>query len=329
MPDRGEHGAWIAQDDPERYGTGADAVEVRGWHIDQITAPLHSEADIAAKRDMKTEQEFQNEVLAQFYSPEDHLLAERHIDAIADDTTGLVEHPRSHDNWVTVGIDWGGGSDRKAADTVIVVMEHTEYEDGSAETIVDDVAFLDQSLSKQEEFRQLEERLIAFDPDRVIVDEGYGSKRREDLQQGSNTMDESGYDSVIGCRFGNISNTDKIKWKDAEEKRLFTADKSYVAKSFVNFVKTQRLTLPTAELDRGSHGRDEATGTKVYRQLTAPYEERKQTRSGRKKSTITAKSSQNDDAFDAFVYAWMGFHIDGLGPVHTTRKFISRDAPGV
>lgn len=329
MPDRGANGAWVAQDDPDRYGSGSDTVEVHGWHIDQVTAPLHSDADIAAKRDMKDEQEFQNEVLAQFYSPEDHLLAERHIDAIGDETERFVSHPRDPDNWVTIGIDWGGGTDRKAADTVIVVMEHIEYEDGSVESIVDDVSFLDETLSKDKELEALEKKIISFDADRVIVDEGYGAKSREDLQQGNGTMQQDGYDSVIGCRFGNISNVDKIKWKDKDDKRLFTADKSHVAKSFVDFVKAERLTLPTGDITTGSHGREGSTGTKLYRQLTAPYEERKETRAGRKKSTVTSKSSQNDDAFDAFVYAWIGYHIDGLGPIHTTRRFITRNAPGL
>ena len=328
VPDRGENGAWVAQSSPEVYGHGGDSVEVRGWHIDQITAPLHSDADIAAKRDMKTEQEFANEVLAQFYSPEDHLLAERHIETIATEEMGFVEQPRDPQNWVTIGIDWGGGDDRKAADTVIVVMEHEEYEDGATNTIVDDVTFLDEALTKQEEFEALEKQILRFDPDRIVVDEGYGAKAREDLQEGNGTMRSDGYDQVIGCRFGNVSDVSKVKWKDKDEKRLFTADKTHMAKSFVDFVKAERLVLPTADIETGAYGRDEATGTKVYRQLTAPYEEKRETRTGRKRTTITSKSGQNDDAFDAFVYAWMGFHVDALGPVRTTRRFTSHHAPG-
>lgn len=314
MPDEGDSGEWVAQAEPETYGSGEDAMEVRGWHIDQIKAPLHNEAQIEAKRDMKTEQEFHNEVLAEFYSPEDHLLSERHLDTIADPEEGFARQPRSEDNWVTIGVDWGGGSDRKAADTVIVVMEHVDYDDGRAESIVNNVEFLDESLTKDEEFQKLEEQIIRFDPTWVVVDEGYGSKRREDLQEGNHTMDSDGYDNVVGCRFGNISNTDKLKWKDEREKELFTADKTHMAKSFVDFVKQQRLTLPTADITTGAHGNDQAVGTKIYRHLTAPYEERKTTRSGRKKTTITAPSNENDDAFDAFLYSWLGFHNDTLGP---------------
>jgi len=88
------------------------------------------------------------------------------------------------------------------------------------------------------------------------------------------------------------------------------------------------MTLPTAEIDTGAHGRDDAVGTKIYRQLTAPYEDKKETRSGKKKTTITSKSGSNDDAFDAALYAWMGYHVDGLGPVDTTVRFTTRRAPG-
>ena len=325
MPDQGE---WVAQDDAQEYGTGDDTMEVRGWHIDQIKAPLHSESDIAAKRDMKTEQEFKNEVLAEFYSPEDHLLSERHIESICDPSETFVTQPRYDDSFVTVGIDWGGGSDRKAADTVIVTMEHTEFEDGVAESIVNSIDFLDEALTKSEEFEELEKRILQFDPDRVIVDEGYGSKRREDLQNGTNTMRQSGYDRVAGCRFGNISDTNKIKWKDESEKDLFTADKTHMAKSFVDFVKAQRLTIPSTNLSVGGHGNDSAMGTKLFRQLTSPYEEKKETRSGRKKTTITSKSGNNDDAFDAFLYAWIAYHVDDLGPSNTPMSFSSTTAPG-
>jgi hypothetical protein len=327
-PDRGENGEWVAEAEAESYGNGSDSVDVRGWRVDQQRAPLHSDAQIAAKRDMKDEQEFMNEVMAQFYSPEDHLLSERHVDAIIDPTERLVTTPRDPDNWITVGVDWGGGSDRKAADTVVSVMEHVEYEDGTTESVLDRVDFLDESLSKSDEFEHLEKRILQFDPDRVVVDEGYGAKRREDLQRGNGTMDGDGYDTVVGCRFGNISTTDKVKWKDRDDKDLFTADKSHVAKSFVDFVKAQRLVIPSKQLDTGTSGRDQAAGTKLYRQLTAPYEEKRETKSGRKKSTITSKSSDNDDAFDALLYSWLAYHMDALGPTHTARRFSSHSAPG-
>lgn len=327
-PDEGEHGAWVTTDDPSVYGEGDDTMEVHGWRIDQQRAPLHSDAQIAAKRDMKSEQEFANEVMAQFYSPEDHLLSERHVDAIVDPTEGFVTSPRQSENWVTLGVDWGGGSDRKAADTVVVVQEHIQYDDGTSETVVDQLDFLDETLSKNEEFEHLEKRIIQFDPDRVVVDEGYGAKRREDLQKGNGTMDDDGYDRVVGCRFGNITTTDKVKWKDSEAQKLFTADKSHVGKAFVDYVKAERMVIPSSQIDTGAHGRDEAVGTKLYRQLTAPFEEKRETKSGRKKSSITSKSHDNDDAFDAMIYAWIAYHMGALGPTNTPRRFSSHAAPG-
>jgi hypothetical protein len=329
MPDKSEHGAWVPQDDPESYGYGDQEMEVRGWHIDQLTAPLHSAGEIEAKRDLKEEQEFQNEVLATFYSPEDHLLSERHLDEISDPELGFVRERRYEDSWVTVGIDWGGGEDRQAADTVIVVMEHVEDEDGGVTTFYDTIDFIANDLSKDDEFERLEQYIIRFDPERVVVDEGYASKRREDLQRGNHTMDPEGYpDLVVGLRFGNISNTDKIKWKDAEDKDLATADKSHMTKSFVDFVKSDDIVLPTADINTGVDGKDNTVGTQLYRQLTAPYEKKKETPSGRKKTTITSDAASNDDAFDASVYAWMGYHIEKLGPTNSLIKFISPDAPG-
>lgn len=326
-PDKGENGMWVAQDDPQQYGTGDDAMEVHGWHVDQIKAPLHTESDIAAKRDMKTEQEFVNEVLAKFYSPEDHLLSERHIDNICDPELSFHQERRYEDSWITMGIDWGGGSDRKAADTVITVMEHVKYDDEQIESIYNDVEFVDESASKNEEFETVETKILQYDPEVIVVDEGYGSKRREDLQAGTNTLRPNGYDNVVGCRFGNISSTQKVKWKDDDDKKLFTADKSYMAKAFVDFVKAERMTLPSSQISTGAHG-GETKGAKIYRQLTAPYEEKRETKSGRKKKTITSRSGDNDDLFDSSIYAWMGRHADQLGPTETTYDFGGHEVPG-
>ncbi len=333
MPDANNgDGDWVPKSDAVVYGDGDDTMRVRGWHISQEKSPFkrHSRSSIEEKRDMKTEQEFMNEVMARFYSPEDHLLSERHVDNVVNPDVSFVESPRSNDNYVTVGVDWGGGSDRKAADTVITVMEHVQYSDQPTESIVDNVLFLDNELSKEEEFKRLEEQFIRFDPDRVIVDEGYGSKRREDLQHGVHTMNNDGYDSVVGCRFGNISNVSKLKWRDSDVRNLVTADKSHVANSFVDFVKSERLVIPGASFsDASTHTDSDSRGAKLYSQLTAPFEERKETKSGRKKTSVTSKSGMNDDAFDSFVYAWLAFHGNGLGPVSTTRRFSSRNGPGV
>jgi len=327
-PDRGEVGTWVAEDDPQSYGEGEDRRVVRGWHISRVTGPLHSHAEIQENRDIKTPQEFKNEDLAEFYSPEDHLISERHINQIADNSETFVSERRYEDSWVTVGIDWGGGDDRKAADTVVVAMEHMTDEDYITTSVVNDVQFLDTELSKSQEFEELEKTIMRFDADRVVVDEGYGSTRREDLQNGNGTIQPDGYEQVVGCRYGNISDTSKVKWKDEEAQQLFTADKSHVAKSFVNFVKSERLVLPASNLQQGSHGHEEATGTKLYRQLTAPYEERKETVSGTKKTRIVSRSSDSDDAFDAMTYAWMGYHIDKIGPTTSEVRFVTTSAPG-
>jgi len=337
VPSRGDRGEWVAQSNPRQYGHGDDARLVRGWHVTQRDAPLHSEAEIAAKRDLKDEQEFKNEVLAEFYSPEDHLLSRRHLKACANDELGLVTERRHADAFVTIGVDWGGGDDRNAADTVIIVMEHTQFDadEGSVQdtvtrTYIDDVTFVPQDHSKDEEFHELEERIIQFDADEVVVDDGYGSKRREDLQKGNYTMDPDGYRQLVDAlRFGNVSSSTRIKWKDDDAKLLATADKTHFAKSFVDFVKSGRLVIPTADLNTSSNAPDTATGKRLYEQLTAPYEERRETSAGKKKATITSKRSTNDDAFDAGVYAWMGYHADILGPTSTHTEFRTISAPGV
>lgn len=321
-PNRGENGEWVQTDDPATYGEGDDAVAVHGWHVSQQAAPLHSAADIQAKRELKTEQEFKNEVLAEFYSPEDHLLSTRHLDACTDPEAGFTKTRRFDDSFVTIGVDWGGGDDRNAADTVMVAHEHLDDE-----TWVSNVNFVDDDASKSAELAELEELIHNFDADRVVVDEGYGSTRREDLQQGNGTELDDGYDQVVGVRFGNISG--KTKWKDDTKQNLLTAHKSHYAKRFVDYVKAGRLTIPTATVDPGTQGNPNGVGTRLWSHLTSPYETKGETKSGKKKTSIVSDSGDNDDAFDANLYAWLAYHADDVGPTDTRVEFRTSTAPGV
>jgi len=310
---------WTAQSSPTTYGEGDEAMEIRGWHIDQPSCPLFSDAEVASKRDTKGEMEFRNEVLAEFYSPEDDLLAERHVTAIEDPSLGEYPTRRYDDSHVTVGVDWGGGDDRNAADTVLVVGEHVASDEGDDHTYVRRVSFVDGDLTQDEEFDAIESVIETFDPDRVVVDEGYGSKRRQDLQMGNGTAVEGGYgDLVVGVRFGNVSDAEKTKWKDSTERRLATVDKTHKAKQFVSRVKAEQLTVPAADL---SYAHTSDKGRRLRDQLTATHEVQKETSSGRKKSRVTSKSGANDDAFDAFVYMMVGYYDDKIGPTDTYVDF--------
>lgn len=314
---------WIAQSEATVYEHGEESQSIRGWHIDQYNCPLHSEASIERKRDTKQEKKFKNEVLAQFYSPEDELLAARHIDAIADPEMGFSRHRRYDDSYVTIGVDWGGGDDDNAADTVMMVGEHVEYEDERDETTILQIEFIDEN-TKSDEFDVIEDAIIQYQADRVVVDEGYGSKRREDLQNGVHTKNPDGYDEVVGLRFGNISGVDKVKWKDSDEKNLATADKTHQIKTVVDAVKDKQITLPTADLAFGSQYDD---GTKLYDQLTAAYEERTETVSGRKKTRIA--SDRSDDAIDALTYMYVAYYDDNIGPSSTYIDFGGHARPGL
>lgn len=321
---------WEQTSDPQVYGEGDEALTVRAWHIDQHRAPLHSDAHIAQARDLKSPQKFANEHMAEFYSPESHLLSERHLDDIADDSMPMVDRPRFSDSenvYTTIGLDWGGGGDDAAATTVITVMEHIDHDDESSpEHVISTIDILDKGLSKREEFETLEDYIQAFDANRILVDEGYGSSRREDLQQGNGTRESDGYDNLYGVRFGNISG--KFKWVDSETKRLFTVNRSHYARRFVDAIHSRRVTLPTANISTGAYGSDNALGTRIYRQLTAPYEERKSTSSSRK-TQIKTESGQRDDVFFASLYSWLGYSLDALGPSTSRIEFRTTTAPGI
>jgi len=283
----------------EAAAESIEGYNVTGWHIDQYASPLHNDAKIEFKRQKYTEKKFQNEVLANFYTPENDLLAETHLTGEGgafDDTRGFEDERRYDDSTVVMGVDWGGGSSEGASDTVIVVAE--EYEDVMDIRTID---YLDSDLNKQAELERVEDYMIRYDVDRVAVDEGYGAKQREDLQDGNNIRNAEGYDNVCGVIYGNIKDKDRPKFSDSgfTDSSFCTVARTHMIENMVASMKNGNITVPSADLTDGRDG----TQQKLLDHLTAPYTDRVETTDGKKKLKVLA--DRNDDAFQAFVYCWI------------------------
>lgn len=309
---------WMAESDPQVYRPDKDVLEeagldpdsddipqhtVRGWHIDQYASPLHSAADIARDKDGLSPQQFANEVEAVFRDPENNLLSDEIVqEKLFDESRRFRDSPITEESYVTLGCDWGGGGDRKAADTVISVVEWLDREGERAEGQVLMLDPLDHSFSASEEVQEVEKALSQYDVDLAVVDHGHGYKSVEDLQDGTNTIDSSGYiDRVKACRFGNIANKSETKWESTSGmRRFFTVDKTHMTDRFVETVTDGRLTLPAANLD--PLGQDGAKGRKIIDHLTAPYKDLDTTVTGRKKTKVQIDDSRHDDIFDSLLY---------------------------
>jgi len=286
---------------------------VTGWHIDQYSSPLHDDAKIEFKRQKYSEKKFKNEVLAEFYTPENDLLADEHVEEAFDPEHGFPNRRTYEDSTVVVGVDWGGGSAEGASDTVIVVGERIEMDDDYT-IVLRDIEFVDPDLNKQAELEKVEEKIRDFEADRIAVDEGYGAKQREDLQQGNNIWNTDGYDNVCGIIYGNIKDKDEPKFSDSgfEDSSYCTVARTHMIENMVSDFKSGRIDIPAADLSDGREG----TEQKVIDQLTAPYTDRKETSDGKKKLKVMA--DRNDDAFQAFVYLWIA--AEKFGSRRTLKK---------
>jgi len=149
----------------EQKEAAADKIQgytVTGWHIDQYASPLHDDAKIEFKRQKYTEKKFKNEVLAEFYTPENDLLADNHVEEAFDRDEGFKNKRVYEDSEVVVGVDWGGGSGQDASDTVIVVGEKVPM-DEDYRIILRDIDFLDPDLNKQDELEEVEQRIRDYE----------------------------------------------------------------------------------------------------------------------------------------------------------------------
>jgi hypothetical protein len=311
------------KDEIETKKAAADSIEgytVTGWHIDQYSSPLHDDAKIEFKRQKYTEKKFKNEVLAEFYTPENDLLSDDHVRNQFDYDRGFAKKRQYNDSTVVMGVDWGGGSSAGASETVVVVGEKIDVDDDENDYRIDilDIAFLDPDLTKQQELEEVEDRIRDFEVDRIAVDEGYGAKQREDLQDGNNLWNDDGYDNVCGIIYGNIKDKDEPKFAENtfEDSSYCTVARTHMIENMVSDFKAERIDIPANDLADGNEGDRE----RLVDHLTAPYTDRVETTDGKKKLKVL--SDRNDDAFQAFVYLWIA--AERMGSRRTLRKVTAR-----
>jgi len=294
---------------------------VTGWHIDQYASPLHDDAKIEFKRQKYTEKKFKNEVLAEFYTPENDLLADTHVNDAFIDDAGFTNRRQYDDSTVVMGVDWGGGSSEDASDTVIVVGEQIG-DDESERIVVRDIEFLDPDLNKQDELDEVEQRIRDYEVDRIAVDEGYGAKQREDLQEGNNIWNDDGWESVCGIIYGNIKDKEKPKFSDSSftNSAYCTVARTHMIESMVDYFKDGRIEIPAADMDNNRDGMKQ----QLIDHLTAPYTDRTETSGGKKKLKVMA--DRNDDAFQAFTYMYIA--AKKFGSTRTLTKIGSHNRTG-
>jgi len=319
---------WIIQEDVDPYTISAEEVAdlpgeidldeddeytVHGWHVDWINSPLHSDADVARAKQQMGEMEFANEVLAQFFDPEDNLLSDGDVKALFAEEYNFRESTYNDDNTTVVVADWGGGSDKNASDTVFMAAERVEYEDGSEEYIVLDLEYIEPDQRKRQQIRTFEDWLVKYDADVGLTDYGYGTQAMESLQHGDDTVDPDGYmDTMYAAKFGNVADRTDIKWTtDENDNRLFfTCDKSRSVTRMVESVRDQQWVVPKASPDTTGVSLQNSNddGVRFIEQLTAPYKTLAETTTGKKRVDIETPGNNRDDAFDVMTFGWLAFN---------------------
>jgi len=308
---------WVTQSEAKPYTLGSsqarelgidpdelDAKKIRAWHIDWVNSPLHDDSQIAQAKNTLSEMRFENEILANFYDPEDNLLTASDVQALFDAERGFSEQRVADNATLAIGVDWGGCGDKNAADTVMVAAEHLSFDDDT-ETVIRNVNFVDDALSKAEQVREVENWILQYDPDHVVVDYGFGAQAMESLQDGEDTRSPDGYDSVVACRYGNVQNKADVTWETTSgQQRFFTCDKTRNTSRMVDWLRSGAVTIPSADLSTEPDGPRE----KLINHLTAAYKTLAETPQGKKKVRIETPAQRNDDALDAFTFCWLALH---------------------
>lgn len=282
--------------------TDAEGYEVAGWHLDQYNSPIHDPRQIARDKDSMQPKKFKNEVEARFYSPEDDLLTREVVQKrFFDPENGFRNRRNSPESVVTMGVDWGGGHDKNAALTAIMVVEWTQDEDGNDNGTVLTADTLPPSSNHREELTTVEDYINDYSVETCVVDHGYGHTSMVDLQDGNDPVDPSGYlNTVVGAKYGHVQNASDIKYEsDSGKKRFFSCDKTYSIERAVEAVKNQRVTCPSASL---SFDGSESLGSRIVDHFTSPYKDHKEDPTGTKKIRVKTENQDNDDLLDALTF---------------------------
>lgn len=306
----------------EEHADSIEGYNVTGWHIDQYASPMHDDAKIAFKKQKYSKRKFKNEVLAEFYTPENDLLSDTHVDDAMDESKGFPKQRLYEDSTVVMGVDWGGGSGDEASDTVIAVGERIDKGD---EQVIETrmVDFVDHDCSKQEELERVEQYIRDYQVDRVAVDEGYGAKQREDLQDGNNIWNTDGWDRVCGVIYGNIKDKDEPKFAESgfQDSAFCTVSRTHMIENMVADFKDGQIEIPASDLTFDRDG----DGTRLVDQLTAPFTDRVETSGGKRKTKV--QSDRADDAFHAFTYMWIA--ANKFGSRRTLKKIGTHNRRGL
>lgn len=343
-----EQGEWIIQEEVDPYTLSAEELRdlpgsydlddideeytVHGWHVDWINSPLHSMADVARAKKQMGEMEFANEVLANFYDPEDNLLSDGDVKACFNTDYNFRQQPYNREHTTAVMADWGGGSDDNASDTIFLAAERIPYDNEDDEFIVLNVKYLDPSQRNREQIREVEKWIKQYDTDVTLVDYGFGEQAMESLQHGDDTIEPDGYmDTVSAVHYGNVKDRTDIKWvtDDNNNDLFFTCDKSRTATRMVEMFRDQQWVLPRADSDSSglSLRTSDDDGVRLLEQLTSPYKTLSETTTGRKRVDIETPGNHRDDAFDVFSYGFLAFKEMGKNDAVT--DFATNSRPGV
>lgn len=296
-----------------------EGFSVKGWHLDQHNCPLHDNTRVAYKKETYSTKKFENEVKANFYTPDNDLITSSDVwDAFMEERR-FSSSQRYPSTTTVLGLDWGGGQGEGAASTVCVVAEETPDDGDDLEVCKIDV--FDNSLSSREERDKIDMYMNDYSVDIAVVDEGFGDTDREELQN-EYGYDDSGSQRLYGCYFGSVKNKEELKWNRFNEaKQFFTTNKSYMVKQMAEDFKDQKIRIPSDSL---SFDTKNSKGTTVVNQLTAPYTDRKEVGDGKKK--VKVESDRHDDIFDAFVYAWIA--ANKVQSTRSLKQIGSHDRPG-
>lgn len=300
----------------EEERDGIRGFTVRGWHVDQHNSPLHDDRSIAFKKETYSKKKFENEVLANFYKPDNDLITQPDVRDAFEEDMRFVPSKRFEGTETFLGVDWGGGQGEGAASTVCIVGERVEEE-----IHILNIDVFDTDMSAKDEREQIAEYMDAYDVNIAVVDEGFGDSDREALQD-EYGFDERGTQNLYGCWYGNVKNKEELKWnRFNERKRFFTSNKTFMVKKMAEDFKDGKIRIPSEHL---SFDTKQSMGTQIIEQLTAPYTDKKEVGDGKKK--IKVESDGKDDIFDALTYMWIA--ANKVGSQRTLKTVGSHSRPG-
>ena len=280
-------GAWV----PTNPGA-----PIRGYHFNQLYVPTLTKESILSKETDKAPQQFQNEVLGEFYTGA--MSGDSYRELVLSCADDQISYPPYIEPYtttaVTLGVDWGGKIDERSPQgsyTYVLILSHV---DGKMR--VEKLERVD-TRDPSEQVKRVRDLFVKYSVIQGIGDMGYGLAQIYELQKEFSRR-------FLGCH--SVSAKNIYNYNEASIPPFVSVNKDMVIDEVLSQFRNSRFILPYKTTE-------DQFITEALAEETAGLLPTEKIVNGNRIKVFGKRGAKTIDGFMALMYAYiaMRFRLSG------------------